>query len=178
MSDQLKINYEKIYAKLVEKLYGKEAVENAIKQRLDELGAFITREAAIHLIAEEQGIECFPEAKPADDPTQLPMTEIASIKEDDIGTWGHNFVGVIVSVGEKKTYNTVTYIPTTFSDKTGFIKLTLWGDDKDHAELVGKPIIIENAKIDKTKFGDLQLKFGRRTFVHPLVRRTEQERLP
>lgn len=147
---------------LDKKLYGREAVENAIVKKTQELNGFISREGAIRLIAREQGIRKGGEDVEISSLTFHRMQEIAG---DLVDAW-INVKGIITAAFPPKEVTGKdgnSYLKCTgiIDDGSGDAEITFWGDDAaELPALVGKFVAVKGVRVGFYN-GRLQLGLGR-----------------
>jgi hypothetical protein len=164
-------DYARIRQDLAKKLGSLDTVQVLIQQKLKELAGLISEEGALLLIARGMGIDVSTAATaPTDQPATLPITTLQACHDQPEGTYIH-LRGAIVSLSAqrectRKDGTKGTYRVGTFSDATGTATLMLWGSDaSDYDPFVGKPLILENAKL-RFYQGRVQIRLTGKSHVH------------
>ncbi|WP_456372732.1 OB-fold nucleic acid binding domain-containing protein [Methanocaldococcus sp.] len=140
-------NYEqfKKLKKKVAKVLGisEEELDRMIKEKIEDYGGILLKDAALMMIAKEYGIEFEKES-----------VEEFSIKDIEEGQINVEIVGVVTDVSDVKSFkrkdgSVGKYRRIMLADKTGSIRVTLWDDLTDIDIKVGDVIKIKRARARK-----------------------------
>lgn len=163
-------DFDRIRKDLVQKLGSLETVNVALEQKKKELAGFITDNGALLLLASLQGIDTAPSTEPSEKPEDLSTTTLEACKTLKEGAYVH-VKGVIVDMSKlreatRKDGSKTNYKVCKFSDTTDQVTLMLWGSDiSKYEDLLGRPIIIENAKI-RFYQERLQVRLTNKSHIH------------
>ncbi|RMF56003.1 hypothetical protein D6745_00570 [Candidatus Woesearchaeota archaeon] len=135
----VKVPYEDIIAKIEEeKGIGKEEIESKIKAKLNQLSGLISKEGAAHIIANELGVNIFPQTS-----GKLKIKNILP------GIRNLETVGRVAQIFEVRSFNSGSRSGKVGSfmlgDETGKIRVVLWNDQVDKLSSLKENMIIKIA---------------------------------